>query len=82
MYPYTAERRDVLGCTMYIPDDQEISGGSREISRSEGMCNRIHPDSKQCTSILSSLSDTKGCIRKYIPAEQVVLAVLKSILPC
>ena len=56
--------------------------GPREILRSEGMYNPIHPDSRQCTAILSSLIHTKGCIRKYIPAWQVVLTVLKSILPC
>ena len=31
------------------------SRGPREISRSEGMYNLIHPDSRQCTAILSSL---------------------------
>ena len=31
------------------------SRGPREISRSEGMYNPIHPDSRQCTAILSSL---------------------------
>ena len=67
---------------LYIPDDQEISRGPREISRSEGMCNPIYPDSRQCAAILSSLIHTKGFIRKYIPAEQLVLVVLKSILPC
>ena len=76
------------------------SRGPKEISRSEGMYNPIHPDLRQCTSILSvsdlfkcaslkyispllsSLIHTEGCIRKYTPAGQVVLAVLKSILPC
>ena len=44
------------------------SRGPREILRSEGMCNPIHPDSRQCTAILSSFINTKGYIRKYIPA--------------
>ena len=33
------------GCIgLYIPDDQDISRSPMEISRSEGMCNPIHPD--------------------------------------
>ena len=35
MNTYIAERRDVLGCTMYIPGDQEISRGSRDVSRAK-----------------------------------------------
>ena len=62
MYPYTAERRDVLGCTSptikRFPEAREMSRGTsrrpREISRSEGIYNPIHPDSRQCTAILSS----------------------------
>ena len=44
------------------------------------MCNPIHLDSRQRTGILSSLIHKYGCIRKYIPAGQLVLSVLKSIL--
>ena len=60
---YTADRgdrRDVLVCSMYIPNDLEISRESstseisRKFLRSEGMYNPIHPDSRQCMAILSS----------------------------
>ena len=70
LYPYTAERRDVLGNTS--PEAREISRGRspREISRAEGckipargksqgprgMYFPMHPDSRQCTSILSALA--------------------------
>ena len=72
MYPYTAERRDVLENT--LPEAQEISQGRgfcpRAISRAEG-CKiptqgksrgprwvyfPMHPDSRQCTDILSALA--------------------------
>jgi len=60
---YTADRgdrRDVLVCSMYIPNDLEISRESstseisRKFLRSEVMYNPIHPDSRQCMAILSS----------------------------
>ena len=62
LYTYTAERRDVLGCTSpttkRFSEAREMSRGTsrgpREISRSEGMYNLIHPDSRKCTAILSS----------------------------
>ena len=61
LYPYTAERRDVLGCTS--PTTKKFpwfalrtSQGLREILRSEGMyIVQIHPDSRQCSAIISSL---------------------------
>ena len=76
LYPYTAERKDVLGCTSLTtkryPEAQEMSRGRspRDISRAEGckipargksrgprgMCFPMHPDSRQCTSILSALA--------------------------
>ena len=37
---YTAKRRDVLGRTMYIPDDQDISRGPRNIQMS---LSAVHP---------------------------------------
>ena len=52
----------------------------RDFLRLEGQFSPIHPDSRQCTAIFSSLIHLEGCIRKYIPIAQVILTVLKSIL--
>ena len=75
-----------------FPEAQEMSRGSstsqgpREISRTEGMYNLIDTDSRQCTANHSSLIHPLGCIRKYIPIPhpmcQIVLGLLKLILPC
>ena len=35
MYPCTAKMRDVLDCTMYIPNYQEISRGPKDFTRDE-----------------------------------------------
>ena len=54
-WPYTASNRDELGCTPPLtsrfPSALEMSLGlrPREISRSSGMYNPIHPSSRQCT---------------------------------
>ena len=54
MYTYTAERRDVLGCTSPTTKSFPEARGPREISRSEGMYNPIHPDLRQFKATLSS----------------------------
>ena len=58
MYPYTAERRDVLGKN---PEDREIFEGCKIPARGKsqgwrGMYFPIHSDSRQCTAILSALA--------------------------
>ena len=55
---------------LYIPDDRETSRGPREISRSKGMYNPMHPDSSHSLIIgrevliltLYVLLTLQGCI--------------------
>ena len=77
LYTYTAERRDVLGIG-YIPDDQEISRGPRDvlgdISRSEEMYNPIHPDLRQWTD---TIWPTKHFVQCKRPAFHIIRFILK-----
>ena len=81
LYPYAAEGRKILGRTS--PTNKRflkawemsrgMSRGLRKISGSEGMCNQVHPDLRQCSAILSSLIRPSGCTKKYIPVGRLVL---------
>ena len=63
LYPYTAEKRDVLGCTFPKTKRLSLSGNLllydvRETLRSEEMYNHpIHPDSWQCLLFTHSLNN-------------------------
>ena len=57
-------------------------GGLREIWGAEGIDFPMPPEFLWRTDIFSSLIHPWGWIRKSIPLDQSILAVLKSILPC
>ena len=69
-----------------LPEAREMSWGTsrglREILRSEGMNNPMHPDLRQCVAILSDdvINPSPWNNRKYISIGPWVLSVLRSIL--
>ena len=83
MYPYTAKRRDWVDFPR--PEARDVP---KDISKAKGnleVGGDVQPDIYRLKAVYGHsliIIHTKGCIRKYIPAGQVVLAVLKSVLPC
>ena len=94
MYPYTAERRDVFGCTSpttkRFPEAREMSRGRspRDISRAEGnleVGGDVQPNKSRLEAVYGHsliINPSLGMYQKLHPYRTMNMTVLKSILPC
>ena len=78
---YTAQRRDVLGCTLVqlrrsrdFPRPKRCPEGHLKAQGKSRGPNLIDTDSRQCTANHSSLIHPLGCIRKCIPIPHPIFA--------
>ena len=58
-----------------FPKARGTSQRPREILWLEEMYNPMHPDSRQCTAILSSSIHLQGCIKKHIPVGRLPISI-------
>ena len=90
---YAAERRDVLGCTMYIPDDQDISRETSQgrslwdISRAEGnleVGGDVQPNISRLEAVYGHyliINPYQGIYQEIHPCNGGSISSLKSRLP-
>ena len=83
---YSSEDQEISRGPRDVPRPKRCPEGHLKSQGKSRGPNLIDTDSRQCTANHSSLIHPLGCIRKYIPIPhpmcQIVLGLIKLILPC